>query len=36
MPFSYHGFAPSAILVMVACLALKELYNYWKHFHQKL
>jgi hypothetical protein len=36
MPLSYHGFAPAAILVMVLCLAGKQLYDYWKHYHQKL
>lgn len=36
MPLSYHGFAPAAILIMVGCLAAKQLYNYWKQNHQKL
>lgn len=36
MPLSYHGFAPAAILIMVLCLAAKQLYDYWKHYHQKL
>jgi len=36
MPISYHGFAPAAILIMVACLAGKQLYDYWKQYQQKL
>jgi hypothetical protein len=31
MPLSYHGFGPTAILIMVACLAGKQMYDYWKH-----
>lgn len=30
MPLSYHGFGPTAILIMVACLAIKQGYEYWK------
>lgn len=30
MPLSYHGFGPSAIMIMLACLAGKHLYDYWK------
>ena len=36
MPISYHGFAPAAILVMILCLVAKQVYDYWKHNHQKL
>jgi hypothetical protein len=35
MPFSYHGFGPTAILIMVVCLAGKQVYEYWRH-QQKL
>lgn len=35
MPFSYHGFAPAAILIMVLCLAAKQGYEYWRQYHQK-
>lgn len=30
MPLFYHGFGPSAVLIMVACLAGKQVYNYWR------
>jgi hypothetical protein len=33
MPLSYHGFVPAAILIMVLCLAMKQLYDYWKPNH---
>ena len=36
MPLSYHGFAPTAILIMGLCLAAKQLYDYFKQYHQKL
>jgi len=32
MPLSYHGFAPAAILIMVACLLLKQAYDFWKQY----
>lgn len=35
MPFSYHGFAPAAILIMLLTLAAKQLYDYWNN-RQKL
>ncbi len=30
MPLSYQGFGPAAILVMLACLVLAELYKKFK------
>ena len=36
MPVLFNGFIPAAITIMVLCLAAKQVYHYWKHFHQKL
>lgn len=36
MPLFYHGFMPTAILIMVLCLVLKRVYDFWKQYHQKL
>lgn len=30
MPLSYHGFAPAAILIMIATIGAHQLYGYWK------
>lgn len=30
MPLSYHGFTPAAILIMVACLLIRQLWQYRK------
>jgi hypothetical protein len=34
MPFSYHGFGPAAILLMVVCLVINEAYKKYKQHHQ--
>ena len=31
MPVSFNGFGPTAILIMVLCLAGKQMYDFWKH-----
>lgn len=36
MPLTLPGFIPAAILIMAGSLAIRQLYNYWKHNHQKL
>ena len=36
MPLSYHGFGPTAILIMIACVAAKQGYDYWKRTHPKV
>ena len=36
MPFSFHGFIPTGILLMLLSLLIKQLYIFWKDFHQKL
>jgi len=36
MPVSFSGFGPAAIFIMLLCLVGKQIYNYWKHFHQKM
>lgn len=36
MPFSYQGFAPAAILIMIFSLVVKQVYDYWKQYRQKL
>jgi len=33
MPFSYHGFGPAAILIMVLTLVISEVYKYFKKHH---
>ncbi len=36
MPLSYQGFVPAAILIMVVSLVIKQVYDYWKEYRQKL
>jgi len=36
MPLFYHGFVPAAILLMVISLGVRQLWEYWKQYHQKL
>ena len=31
MPFSYNGFGPAAILIMLVCLLISEGYKKYKH-----
>lgn len=31
MPLSYHGFGPAAILVMIVCVVIAEVYKRYKH-----
>jgi hypothetical protein len=35
MPVSFNGFGPVAILIMLACLFGKQVYDYWKSRRQK-
>jgi hypothetical protein len=35
MPFSFHGFGPTAIFVMVLCLAVNQFYLYLKQRQPK-
>ncbi len=30
MPFSYHGFGPTAILLMLLCLVISQVYKYFR------
>jgi hypothetical protein len=32
MPFSYNGFGPAAILIMLLCLGGKQVYDYIKAY----
>jgi len=34
MPFSFEGFGPVAILIMVLSLALSEIYKYFETHHR--
>jgi hypothetical protein len=34
MPLSYHGFGPVAILVMIACIVVAEMYKGYRHRRQ--
>jgi hypothetical protein len=31
LPLSYNGFGPAAILLMLACLVIAQLFRYFRH-----